>query len=1394
MAIVSFDRYRDLLRERSPRTIEAIVEVYRDSIEGRYKYCPWWHPGLQRGTAVLDDQEALDHYISAYGLMHIRKLSLAIRDNILLSTVSEGLSIVDWGCGQGLGSAVAMAYLKEVGKAHLIQKVHLIEPSKLALERAECHIQLLAEGQALNFKVEAHNMYLPSVPEIVPAIESMDIEESIVLHIFSNILDVPALDLYALAKLISDSKQQHIFVCVAPLYQAATKRTLAFSSYFSNKNNFREAKLPDVNYGGRKSATAHIVNFDTGIPVLADRDMLPCTLVASYQSDLLRGKDYTTKDSIFTVSAPFDIGLVSYSSAHPILAVLANMVTRGLPTRLSPYLEGRLAEHHGVKLSSISSHEISYVSDADLDQEDIINYSSICRGVAWVQRALLELLLGGRLAVEPNKVWNIHVVERDVPVVIWALEDLRLHWSHLSQMSRDYKDYQMPACSLTIVSKQQIDTIDKQISLRYVDTIDRRKYYSLFIDVSCENPELQLEPVRVQNDAYIIIRPKESQCEEQKPDYYRSVITTDKIYYDPLCDRQLDGSYKNLPTVDHVRYFLQLLFRKMDFRPGQIPIISRALQHKSVVGLLPTGGGKSITYQIAALLQPGVTLVVDPLIALMQDQYSGLLRSGIDICAYINSTQTDDEKRAVLANMYGSHYQIVFLSPERLAIPKFRMQMQEMHNAGVYFVYGVVDEVHCVSEWGHDFRFDYLHLGRNLYRYALPKGEGDHVCLFGLTATASFDVLADVERELSGDDAFPLGDEAIVRYENTNRLELQYRVVRVDGAGISRNEFDVFDQKHIALGGTIPKLQSWYNELQEEGAQEYIRKRFVERESIINIEILRALEEQDLGQTLTPTWVENKEGAMVFFTPHRKGKVGVSSSQNSTGHVSEGIQPLVSRLLPNVSVSGFVGGDDLKVVEDFVAGSSDVMVATKAFGMGIDKPNIRFTVNVCMSGSLEGFVQEAGRAGRDRRMALSLILYSPEILPNGITADNKVHKFFFDNNFRGEDFEKRVMFELMFKHQMGMVDYRSGDSIQGVFSGFLEQLERANPGDKMIFELSYRRSSSVKPMLDTTANESQREFYRKYYEGPEESYIASLKKAIYRMCCVGLISDYMQGYGRGVFVLVMERKSDGGYYKGLERFLLRYYTQERVGIEIDRAKQFKGTSELMKCLGYLTDFIYTKIASKRERAISDMEYFCKLAIDLEAQGRDWKVVNEDLKDYLYYYFNSKYARSGYMTDSGEPFSLGDDSNWGKVSSPELLKKYLRVIDNDVVGTSSPRDNIKHLQGAVRLLRRGVTDENPMLDWLIVYCHLFEDSYKVKSLREEMKKIYIQGYYAWRRHFQKIEDFYFFVEEYHREVNVSRRLVANAEEIKLLREWRLEAEVILQSQWIEHFNKRYVYGK
>lgn len=189
---------------------------------------------------------------------------------------------------------------------------------------------------------------------------------------------------------------------------------------------------------------------------------------------------------------------------------------------------------------------------------------------------------------------------------------------------------------------------------------------------------------------------------------------------------------------------------------------------------------------------------------------------------------------------------------------------------------------------------------------------------------------------------------------------------------------------------------------------------------------------------------------------------------------------------------------------------------------------------------------------------------------------------------------------------------------------------------------------------------------------------------------------------------------------------------------IDEVKQMAPKDGvIMACLKHLTSFIYRSIADKRARGILDMEQFCNMAI---SSGKDWKETNEELKDFIYYYFNSKYAREGFVTyDSSVrqeiPFSLKDDTNYDIHSESEitdfnLVKKYMRVVDRDIVNNDSQKDNIKHLQGAVRLIRRAIAEMNPVLNLLNIFCILFLGQQENEMFEEELYNDYetVLSYY------------------------------------------------------------------
>lgn len=298
---------------------------------------------------------------------------------------------------------------------------------------------------------------------------------------------------------------------------------------------------------------------------------------------------------------------------------------------------------------------------------------------------------------------------------------------------------------------------------------------------------------------------------------------------------------------------------------------------------------------------------------------------------------------------------------------------------------------------------------------------------------------------------------------------------------------------------------------------------------------------------------------------------------------------------------------------------------------------------------------------------------------------------------------------------------------------------------------------------------------------------SDVAKAIYRLCCIGLINDFTEDYGSKRYRVVAIRKRDGEYYRSLQTFLERYYTRERAELEIAKVTNYNGNNEVQKCLGYLTEFIYDKIAVKRKQAIDDMRTFCMTGL-----GGNWLSANEELKDFIYYYFNSKYARKGYRTEETDiPFSLTDDTDGGKICSYDILFKYLRVIDEDVIGTSSPKDNIKHLQGAVRLIRRSLTDSNPALDLLNVFCLLYLKVGKNKNLQQELKESYINEYTEFYSRTHNKSEFYQKMAEYKEALVQNGRKAANKAELKQLMEWDLESEVLIHSKWLAIFTKNYI---
>lgn len=1304
-------------------SFNGIVGISRNYVPDRFKSCPWCYTdgqgrGLNHGTAVLETEEQCCAYMSAYGPMHHHKLMRALDEKEFpYSDLTDGVEIYDWGCGQGIGTMAVIEKLRQHNMLGKLRKVVLEEPSDVARDRAILHVTKALEDYHAD--VVAVSKYLPSdYGDNSNSITSINVEQPIAIHIFSNILDIEAVSLKGVSKMITSSGKKHIVLCIGPANRNES-RLYAFRNYFLEKHIHLFTDFRDTNFGHHPNKHSYgclISSFSFCLSPASEilhkfKYFAPIQYFASYTDKIT---SYSLAQGAFEILAPFD--MTAHKNLCPVYALMSNLISRGCPTLASKRV-------------------LDYVS-AMADERKAKNLNAVAR----IQKTLIEAIISERLDINKQE-WNILVIEDNTSVAKISIEDFSETYHNLIALTNDYDEMVLPR--LSVSTKKNASS---------------KKKYDAVIDVSIDQPcnakDVSFSDFKASNDCYFIVRSSERVYAD------RILYTTERISYKPLVERNSQGVYNRIEeNCSKLRYFLNLIFRKEDFRPGQLPILNRALQLKSVIGLLPTGGGKSLTYQLAAMLQPAVTLVVDPLKGLMKDQYDGLLNTGIDCISYINSDITKNFKegrRRELA-LTGSQVQIMFLSPERLSIHRFRNVLRSMRESGVYFAYGVIDEVHCVSEWGHDFRLAYLHLGRNLFNYVLPKkveGKDNHISLFGLTATASFDVLADVQRELSGTNAFSLEEDATVRYENTNRLELQYNVVEVDAKDANK-AWGVGDIKEKKLLEVINDATQKIVDIQDNSAVKYIKERFIERENLIDPAIVNKIQDAKLDVDVENGWYKqtNTDTAGIVFCIRASEKTNLSVPSVEATLREKGLS----------SISTFKGGDDTEYQDAFLKGKTCMMVATKAFGMGIDKSNVRMTFHLNYPGSLESFVQEAGRAGRDKKMALATIMYSPEKFWvknvktdkwQDFSADYINNKFFYDSNFLGEAFELYVMELLINKLHVKI----SNEEFYGIdkpcianSQGIVKFIKRYNKGQILTYYISYKENEQIldeynqylyanqMPVFNTLNAKKLKtnRGFSHFHDYGSAVYKDAIQKAIYRMCIIGLIDDFTEDYSEQTFRITTVCQEDTEYYERLSSYYRKYYSTERVESMMTEVRTLAKTEGvIMACLKHLTSFIYKSIAEKRARGILDMEQFCNLAI---SSKQDWKETNEELKDFIFYYFNSKYAREGFVTYDSNlqidvPFSLKDDTNHDdhseeEITSFDLVRKYMRVVDTEIVNHDSQMDNIKHLQGAVRLIRRAIADMNPVLNLLNVFCILYLGQETNEMLEDELyddyKAVFIQ---------------------------------------------------------------------
>jgi ATP-dependent DNA helicase RecQ len=359
---------------------------------------------------------------------------------------------------------------------------------------------------------------------------------------------------------------------------------------------------------------------------------------------------------------------------------------------------------------------------------------------------------------------------------------------------------------------------------------------------------------------------------------------------------------------DRLEKGLKDLFGFADFHPGQEEVVTRVMQGEDTLAILATGAGKSLCYQLPALLLDGTTVVVSPLIALMKDQLDVLAERGFRDNVALNSTLSEDQEATAVARIARGEIKIVFVTPEKLEDEQFLSILKSI-DVPLF----VVDEAHCISQWGHDFRPAYLALGQAIAALGNPT-------VLALTATATPAVREDILLQLG----IPNTKTIVKGFDRPN---LRYEVIRAESEAA--------------------KLKS-----------------------------LKGLFENGL------------DGTGIIYTATIKNALEVQKYLHDQLDLPAAVYHSKLQKHDRVSVHELFMGEAIRAV-----------VATNAFGLGIDKPNIRFVIHYDLPGSVEAYTQEAGRAGRDGHQSRCILLYR--------MSDTRVQNYFLTGKYPDiEDVQK----------------------------------------------------------------------------------------------------------------------------------------------------------------------------------------------------------------------------------------------------------------------------------------------------------------------------------------------------------------------------------------------------
>ena len=609
--------------------------------------------------------------------------------------------------------------------------------------------------------------------------------------------------------------------------------------------------------------------------------------------------------------------------------------------------------------------------------------------------------------------------------------------------------------------------------------------------------------------------------QSEQPTVKRYVIT-DMLYAHDIVNNipHYTNPFKYSTDKKLLEYFLNYIFRKPSFREGQHQALSNVLAGIDSIVLLPTGAGKSIAFQLACFLMPGIAFVVSPLISLMEDQVDNLRRYGIDRVAALSGSMEGDKKKELVDLITMGDIYITYISPERLQIDSFRSAISKTIE-DIPIPLFVIDEAHCLSEWGHDFRTAYLNLGRIIRDCC--KFDNKSPTIIALTGTASDNVLKDIRTQLD-----IWRDDSLVVPVSFDRKELHYRIVMCDSSNklhalqsqlkFLPNSFDVKPEDFYSLNG-----------------------------------------------------VETYCG--IIFCPHVNSDFGVMEIYNRLK--SQYNCNLYSGKKPKIWTQRVPWEDrKRKTSKDFKDNRFNLLIATTAYGMGIDKANIRYIIHYNMPQSIESFYQETGRAGRNGDDAECIMIASLEGNMGHLLEGSSLEQLKVQDEQCVYDDVRRVFF----------FHRKSFQGIESELKNVEYVLEKLQP-DKI-----------------AEINCSFQELQENFKDSGDDDVSSYIEKAIYRLLLIGVISDYTK-IRKLEYKISLRGATKESISKAYGYFVAKY-NSSRVKSEtvaIAQYNQLSLSEYIMEVSRRLLQFMYDNIERGRAFAIQSIYDLVNRAIESEDQ-------------------------------------------------------------------------------------------------------------------------------------------------------------------------------------------------